>query len=207
MSWPTAVCGPCDTIISLPSTSWSAKTSSIARFSRSHVSGSPSTSSPAPFGSRARQELARRVERRLARLLRAADAARSRPRSSSGGGCRRGPGRRRARSRCARRWSAMRRPGSPAAPPPARSRARGRRAARAPASISPALQPLRRTARPSRAARAARSRGRVSSRTRGISSEWMTTAPGGRPSPRRGTRRGCGTGTSWRSSGERIVSP
>ena len=73
MSWPIALCGPCETMNSSAEQPFFAKASWIASFTRSEVSGSPSTSSE-PFDcSRPAEEVACGVHAGLGRALRAAD--------------------------------------------------------------------------------------------------------------------------------------
>ena len=130
----------------------------------------------------------------------------ARSRSSSGGGCRRGRGRRRARSR-SHADGPRDRPESVSGTV-ARSMPSSRQARTASSSmISQPCRPcVNSSSEPSSSSGHDLQVGRVLSR-RAESRGNGGSRSAGRPSPRRGTRPGSGTGTSWRSSGERIVSP
>ncbi len=71
ISWPIAVCAPCETMNSSAAAPWAPKTRSTSSLSRSHVSGSPPRTSRPSRDVGAAEHLAGRVERGLAAPLRA----------------------------------------------------------------------------------------------------------------------------------------
>ena len=88
--WPIDDCGPCETMKSSQLAPCSTKTPRIAVFTRSLVSGSPSSSStPSPFGCAPRDQVARRAHRRPRPRPARGGCPRARRRTSRGGGGRR----------------------------------------------------------------------------------------------------------------------